>query len=615
MVCDASVQGATVAAALVGLMILPVAARGGGGGTAVLHGNTAKALIASSTKLGPTSAAAEVQLQIGLAYQPDVAPFISATVTPGSDLYRQFLSPGTFARRFDQPAAAVEALTAYLQEFGIEASQPFGNLLDARGTVGEVERAFSVSINNYQQTGHSYFANQQDPSLPADFQYQGASYDLAAMVSGLAGMTTYNGIRVLTSRAPQTSVQPAQACQNFCGAPAGYSPEQIASYYDATKAATGATGQGMTIAVATLAPLKNSDARAFWDYYKIDRTGRLSQVSVDGAPTHEAIPGSGGSESSLDVERSGAMAPGANVIAYIAPNTNNGFIDLFETVVSQDRANVMTTSWGLPEQDETQGYATLLNQAFEQGAAEGISMFAASGDSGAYDAYPQYKTPSVDSPASSPYITAAGGTTLPSCVAEATRCPGSGGVSIGPSVDVGPTTEAAWGWSYLAAAYADFGLKNPEQGERTFYPIGSGGGYSLYFAEPKWQGSFQSTGQRGVPDVALNSDPFTGYAIYDSGSTYSNAADPWSNGWGGTSFAAPQWAGITALLGQATGGPMGFASGVFYSLPKASGGTVEGFTDVTTGNNWGFSAASGWDPATGLGVPNVAALAQAILDA
>lgn len=236
-------------------------------------------------------------------------------------------------------------------------------------------------------------------------------------------------------------------------------------------------------------------------------------------------------------------------------------------------------------------------------------MFAASGDYGAYDAYPQYKTLAVDSPASSTYITAAGGTTLPSS-SHGVLIAGTAGAT--GAVYGGPKSEAAWGWSYLLPYYQDLGLKNIEQAKRALYPVGSGGGYSLYFREPSWQESVQTSGQRGTPDVALNADPFTGYAIYDSGSAYSNAANPWSNGWGGTSFAAPQWAGITALLDQATGSPIGLASELFYNLPKVHGGTVQGFTAITSGNNWGYTATNGWSPTTGLGVPDVAALATAI---
>ncbi|MHB8556374.1 MAG: S53 family peptidase, partial [Candidatus Dormibacteria bacterium] len=445
-----------------------------------------------------------------------------------------------------------------------------------------------------------YFANQESPSLPTGYSYEGSTYNLAAMVSGVSGLMTYNGIHTMSVNQSQLpAATGATSCQIDCSAPLGYSPQQIDSAYNVP---TTLTGKGTTIAIATLAPFYNKDANAFWTYYKIKRTGSLSQVSVDGAPTDTSGAGQGGSESSLDVERSGAMAPGANIVAYIAPNTNNGFVDLFNTVATENTAQVMTTSWGLAEQDETQGYATLLNQAFEQGAAEGISMFAASGDYGAYDGYPQYKTLAVDSPASSTYITAAGGTTLPQS---------SAGVALAPGVNVGPTTEVAWGWSYLVPYYQLFGEPNQQRMQQLLYPIGSGGGYSLYFQEPSWQTGFQTSGQRGLPDVALNADPFTGYAIYDSSSVYSNSQGPWSNGWGGTSFAAPLWAGITALLDQATGGPIGLATGVFYHLP-ASGGTVAGFRDITQGNNWGYQAGAGWDPTTGLGVPDVGQLAAAI---
>ncbi len=597
--------------------MVPAAAHGQGsrGARGILHGNTAKALLSQSTDTGPASASARVDLLLGLSYVTpqggvSLPQYITDTVTPGSPYFHRFLTEKQFVETYDQPQAAVAALGAYLGEFGISVTKNYPNRIEAVGTIGQVEQAFSVTINNYLAHGHSYFANQENPTLPTHFAYQGKIYNLAQIVSGISGMTSYDAIHALSVNRTELGVAAANPCQSFCTTPIGYSPQQIAQHYGAASLQTkGDTGAGITIAVATLAPLKDSDAEAFWSYYGINRTGTLSQVSVDEAPTHEAIPGSGGSESSLDVERSGAMAPGANIIAYISVNTNNGFVDLFDQVATADQAQVMTTSWGEAEQDETRGYATLLNQAFEQGAAEGISMFAASGDYGAYDAYPQYKTLAVDSPASSTYITAAGGTTLPSS-SHGVLIAGTAGAS--GAVYGGPKSEAAWGWSYLLPYYQDLGLKNIEQAKRALYPVGSGGGYSLYFREPSWQESVQTSGQRGTPDVALNADPFTGYAIYDSGSAYSNAANPWSNGWGGTSFAAPQWAGITALLDQATGSPIGLASELFYNLPKVHGGTVQGFTAITSGNNWGYTATNGWSPTTGLGVPDVAALATAI---
>jgi kumamolisin len=607
--------GLAVGMALV--MSLPVAAQGqrSGGARGILHGNTAKALLSQSSKLGPAPTSAAVDLLLGLSYVtptslPSLPQFITDTVTPGSPYFHHFLSETAFVDNYDQPAPNVAALRAYLADFGISVTKSYSNRIEAVGSVGEVEQAFKVTINNYLAHGHSYFANQENPTLPTAFAFDGHTYDLAQEVSGISGMTTYSAIHVMSVNRSELGAAAGAPCQSFCSTPIGYSPQAIADHYEATSLQdSGITGSGETIAVATLAPLLDSDAEAFWNYYNIPRTGTLSQVSVDHAPTDQAIPGSGGSESSLDVERSGAMAPGADIIAYIGQNTNNGFVDLFDKVATQDLAQVMTTSWGEAEQDETAGYATLLNQAFEQGAAEGISMFAASGDYGAYDAYPQYKTLAVDSPASSTYITAAGGTTLPSSP-RGVLIAGTAGNK--DAVYGGPTSEAAWGWSYLLPFYHALGLQNVEQARRALYPVGSGGGYSIYFSEPSWQQSVQQTGQRATPDVALDADPFTGYAIYDSGSDYSNSSSPWSNGWGGTSFSAPQWAGITALLDQATGSPIGLASELFYNLPPQTGGTVQGFTAITSGNNWGYSATAGWSPTTGLGVPDVAALAQAI---
>ena len=593
-----------------------------------LPGNTATALIRQSSKAGAAPNGEQINLLVGMNFVnptnfPSLSQYILDTVTPGNKHFHHYLTPAEFQANYDQPAAAVSALESYLTSFGLMASttEPgtnyvSNNYLYVSGTVSEVEHAFQVRINHYTLQGRSFLANAQNPVLPTSYQ----GYNLASMVSGISGMLTYSAFHPMTANqsvAPNVSLNTC-AYQGFgdCTAPTGLTPQDTQSIYGATPLINqNITGAGETIAIATLAPFLTADPPNFWKYYGIKRTGNVTEIGVDQTlPAKGASgKGQGGSETSLDVEQSGSMAPGANIEVYAAPNTNNGFIDVFNAVVNGYNGtvpNVMSVSWGEAEQFETAGYATVMNQQWEQGAAEGISMFDASGDSGAYGAYGVLgynKTLSVITPADLTYSTAVGGTTLGSSQIPT----GTIGIPSQSQISCMPTNEQAWGWSYFLPCAGSLGFHSAAQAARALKPVGSGGGFSMYFPKPSWQaaygGALANAGAKGVPDVALNADPFTGYSIYDSSSAYTTSTAGWTDGWGGTSFASPNWAGIAALLDQANGGSLGFLPPTLYSV--ANGG---GFRDITAGNNWHYSAGAGWDATTGLGVPDVASLAASI---
>ena len=610
---------ATLAAsALIAGSVGAMAAKPSGNGP--LTGNTASALLGQSTNHGAASQAAQVEILLGLNFitpngMPNLPRFIIDTVTPGNPYYHKYLTPQEFNADYVQPAPAIAALEQYLESYGLQASQTnaqgytANDYLYVDGTVGDVEQALSVPVNQFQYKGRSFLANTGDPQLPTSYD----GYDLATMVSGVSGLLTFNGIHAMSLNAASYSNAGAQVeCQyagyGDCNGPTGLSPQDTRQIYDAGNL----TGRGQTIAIATLAPFLTSDPPAFWSYYGVNRTGTLNEIGVDQTIGAGGASGSGqgGSETSLDVEQSGSMAPGANVEVYVAPNTNNGFIDLFNAVVSGFDGtvpNVSSTSWGEAEQFTTPGYAYLMDQQFEQGAAEGISMFAASGDSGAYDAYGYYGQNglAVDVPGALTYVTAVGGTTL-----GATQTQGISGIPTQQQVACMPSTEQAWGWDYLLSCYSDLGFKSEQAAKKSLYPGGSGGGFSILTPEPSWQtgygGQLLNQTGKGVPDVALNADPFTGYSIYDSSSVQTNAQAPWTDGWGGTSFASPNWAGIAALLNQSTGADLGFLPPQLYGLHG------QGMRDITAGDNWYYSAGSGWDAATGLGVPDITSLANAL---
>ncbi len=609
---------ALAAAALIAGSVGAAAAKPSG--NAPLKGNTASALLGQSTNNGPASQSAQIEILLGLNFvtpkgMPSLPQFILDTVTPHSPYYHEYLTPQQFDAEYVQPAPAIAALEQYLESYGLTASQtnPQGytanDYLYVDGSVGQVEQAFSVPVNQYQYKGRSFLANTGDPQLPTSYD----GYDLQSMVSGISGMITFNGIHAMSLNAASYSKAGDQVTCTFagygdCNGPTGLSPQNTRQIYNAGNL----TGAGQTIAIATLAPFLTADPPAFWKSYGVHRTGSLKEIGVDQTIGSGGVSGSGqgGSETSLDVEQSGSMAPGANIEVYVAPNTNNGFIDVFNAVVNGydgSVPNVTSVSWGEAEQFTTPGYAELQDQQFEQGAAEGISMFAASGDSGAYDAYGYYGQNglAVDVPAALAYVTAVGGTTL-----GANETQGISGIPQPSELACMPATEQAWGWDYLVPCTGYFGFQNETQARKAFYPVGSGGGFSLYTPEPSWQqsygGQLQNQTGKGVPDVSLNADPFTGYSIYDSSSVQTTAQAPWTDGWGGTSFASPNWAGIAALLNQSTGTDLGFLPPQLYGLHG------QGMRDITAGDNWYYSAGPGWDAATGLGVPDITSLAQAL---
>lgn len=292
-------------------------------------------------------------------------------------------------------------------------------------------------------------------------------------------------------------------------------------------------------------------------------------VPVDGAENLPTGSADGpDAEVMLDVEVVGAVAPGARIVVYFAPNTSRGFLDAVLAAVHDGvrTPSVLSISWGAAEVDWTSQSLRALDEAFRAAALLGVTVCTASGDDGSSDGVDDGRT-HVDFPASSPHVLACGGT----------RLEGSG------------TTvrrERAWGGAGSPGA--------------------TGGGVSDVFALPGWQSAVQvprspSRGPwrgRGVPDVAANADPATGYRIRVDGT---------EGLIGGTSAAAPLMAGLVALINEKIGRSLGFINELIYG-PGAS----SLFRDITIGTNGAFSAGTGWDPCTGLGSPVGDAMAAAL---
>jgi hypothetical protein len=301
----------------------------------------------------------------------------------------------------------------------------------------------------------------------------------------------------------------------------------------------------------------------------------VQSVAVDGGAT----VGDGTSEATYDIEQVMATAPGASILVYESTNDVQGLLDVYTRIVNDDRAAVVSTSWGLCEalNDPTLMHAE--NTLFEQAAVQGQTVVAASGDSGSEDCYAvdQDRTLQVDDPASQPYVTGVGGTSLSS---------------------LNPRVESVW---------------NSDGGA-------GGGGISSVFPMPSWQQSAVTSDSSGapcgarsgycrqVPDVSASADPAHGYA------GYCTAGDCSGSGWrstGGTSLAAPLWASIVALADQVC--PTNHRAGFINPILYTSGATA--VNDVTVGSNdllganaGSFQARTGYDMATGLGSPSASAL-------
>jgi kumamolisin len=361
---------------------------------------------------------------------------------------------------------------------------------------------------------------------------------------------------------PQT--RPQLRAQAAAAAATSYTPLQVAAAYDFPASVTGA---GETVGIIELGGgYTQSDLDSYFQSLGLTPP-TVSSVSVDGAANSPSGGQGADVEVTLDIEVAGAVAPGARFVVYFAPNTDQGFIDAVSTAVhdSTNKPSVISISWGGPEDSWTKQARTEMEQILTEGAAAGVTVTAASGDDGSTDGVSD-GSQHVDFPASAPHMLACGGTTL--------RIEGD---QIASEVV----------WNDL-----------PTDGA-------GGGGISIEFPVPSYQAGLPmppnvDTDQagRGVPDVSGDADPQTGYSILVGGVDQSV---------GGTSAVAPLWAGLIALVNQALGQPVGFFQPRLYQ-GSASGG----FRDITEGDNGAYSAATGWDPCTGLGSPEGSALLAAL---
>jgi subtilase family serine protease len=619
------------------------------GSLALLLAGVTTATLAESphadTDMGtaPSSQLMHVTLMLKLRNEAALKQFVQQTATPGSPNFQHFLSTSQFAGQYGATRAQIAKVESYLHKQGLTAQVlPNQLAIETTGTVAQYSSLFNTSIHQYvsRKSGRKFHRPVSSLILPPSIA------DTVSFATGLSNQRKYRSHRLSLPQFAQNKalLAPAVTALNktaggdptATGVPGSYTVGDVANFYNINPLyRRGITGKGSTIAIVTLSNFYPADAQAYWDGIGLTtKPDRITQIHVDGGGLIDKNSG----ETSLDVEQAGGLAPDADILVYDAPNVGNGLTDAFLQAVADNKADSISTSWGLPEifnfaalnvssakvtDTSDAGDLRVFDQIFLEAAAQGQSVFAASGDSGAYDtasslgagtAPGDYTAPlTVDSPASDPYITAAGGTTTPYTFNFG---PGTTTASI--------TTESVWGWDYLQS-YLD---SNFGKGVYNVFSTGGGGGVSVYWRKPWYQwftrgiersqrkqslvyndpqagpttllklpGHFPG---RNLPDIALNADPETGYVVVST-------VDHGLISEGGTSFVAPQLNGISALLMQSSHHRIGFWNPHLYLLQAIFGsGKYGAFNDVTAGDNWFYQGEPGFDQGTGVGTLNVA---------
>ena len=410
------------------------------------------------------------------------------------------------------------------------------------GTAAAMEKAFSVELTEFEFEDGSYRGHNAAIQMPED---------CASFVSGVFGLDNRtaayphfrrrNTNRTFGARAPTTA----------------YTPAKVAKLYNFPQDANGA---GQTIGIIELGGgYRPSDLREYFEALGL-QPPTVRSISVGHANNRPTTAHSVDSVVTQDIEVAAAVAPGVTIAVYFAPNTARGFQDALSTAIHDqlNKPSVLSIGWGNSEANWTAQSIENFHQMAQEAALLGITIVAASGDNGSSNGLNDGKN-HVDFPASCPHVLAVGGTRL---------------IASNGSIE----NETAWG-------------DGPNGGA-------TGGGYSAVFQRPMWQAAVVTQSGRGVPDVAGNADPNTGYNILVDGQ---------QEVVGGTSSAVPLWAGLIVLLNQKLNRRLGFVNPLLYSIDQQ-----QGFRDITIGNNGAYTSTYGWDCLTGLGCPLGAQLLQAL---
>ncbi len=545
----------------------------------------------ADVRLGPLPSGATVRLDVVLRPRDPTGllRFAAAVSTPGNALYRHYLGRGQLGVEFGATHRAINKVTATLRAEGLSVGRVSADELSipVEGTAAQVSAAFSTSLERYRlPNGRVAYVNTAAPLLTgSELPYVTAVVGLSTLDQPAAVGLAAAGRGVRVDSQPKVLTGGAQPCRSAVSAASNlgvYTADEVASAYGFSGLyGLGDEGSGTTVAFFELAPNLQSDISAYQKCY--GTSASVSYVKVDGG----SGAGAGQGEADLDIENVIGLAPDARIEVYQGPDSDVGSLDTYRQIVDDDSAHVISTSWGYCE---TQADSVRPeNTLFEMAAAQGQSVLAAAGDLGSEGCGPG--TLAVDDPASQPFVTGVGGTTL-------------------TTIDQ-PPLQSVWNRDGAGAG---------------------GGGVSALWSMPAYQTLAQHLGVidgyssgapckapkgrycREVPDVSADADPSTGYLVYDDGS--------WKT-FAGTSGAAPLWAALLALVDSSPDchgePPVGFANPVLYRA--AANSYASDFGDITTGDNdltgtnsGLYPALAGYDMASGLGSPVAFSLARSLCD-
>ena len=461
---------------------------------------------------------------------------------------RRHLTRREFAARHGAARTDLAAIEDFATEHGLRIRQASAGRRSVVlvGPANRMQAAFRTRLSRYRSAHGEYRGRSGHLHVPAS---------VAPAIDAVLGLDDRPQATPDLRTVPQARARQARKTS--------FTPTRIAELYDFPRELD---GSGQRIAVLELGGgFRRSQLRRYFDKLGVS-TPKLTAVSVDGVRNRPGVDHGADGEVVLDVEVIGAIAPGADQLVYFAPVSDRGFVDAVTTALFDPRApSILSISWGQAEDQWTDQARRALDDAFRAAALLGVTVCAASGDNGWRDGV-SGRIAHVDYPASSPYVLACGGTRLEEK---------NGGI-----------VEVVW---------------NDHDGNST------GGGVSGCYEVPAWQEgarvpeSFnEGAGSgRGVPDVAGNADPETGYLVGDGLSDHP---------FGGTSAVAPLWAALVAQLNQRLGSPAGFINPLLYEqLDRAV------FNDVPRGGNGAYRARrNAWDACTGHGTPRGRALLEAL---
>ena len=557
------------------------------------------------------------------AQQADLTQLLAAQQNPSSPSYHQWLTPEQYGARFGLSSGDMAKVSGWLtsQGFTITGMARSSTFITFAGSVAQVQAAFSTSIHSLSLDGEQHVSNITDPVLPAA---------IAGVVNAVTGL---NDFRMRPrSRVRSVQVDPVNAAnplytQTVSGVTSNYiAPADFHTIYDFNPLLTSFNGAGFTVAVVGQTDPVLADVASFRAAAGLPAS--VPQTSLCGGTPNCTDPGNSSQdidESHIDMEWAGAAAPGATILYVYGVDA---LLNAMTGAIDNDVAPIISSSYGLCENFNTVAALNSLNQLFQEANVKGITVVSSAGDAGATDCDEfglAVTGLNVDFPASSPFVTAAGGTMFTGDVST----PGT----------YWSATNGTGGSSAL--------MYIPEQPWNETTPAGGltpggagGGGVSAFFAKPSWQlvnttepGNTPNDSSRDVPDIAFNAaSNHDGYIVCSQGSCVNGflSASGALNVFGGTSFVAPSFAGLIAVVEQKLGGTpnkgIGIVNPILYGL--ANGGNYSTiFHDITTGNNSvpcsqgtpncpnggsiGYNAGVGYDLASGLGTIDANALANA----